>query len=163
MKKLIIIFFFFAASLFAQGSITTPFDTTGWDAPASYTDWYGLRIYNILSNPGGGYSRNMRDVDSLLYELVVYTDNSQLWIQNDTLKMSDSLSGMAAFTSTDQYDTVTVNGLDSNDVVIVTVREAIPAAEDRLGVFLSANTLIVGRAASGTSGLKYNWVWIRKY
>ena len=164
MKKLIIILFF-AASTFlqAQGSTTTPYDTLGWDPPTAFTTWYSLRIFELLSNPGGGYNRNMRDIDSLLYELVVYTDSKNLWIENDTLKFSDSTSGMSAFTLQEQYDTVLVPGLDSLDVVVVSPRESVPGANDILGAKCLPDTLICQRPASGTSGLKWNWIWIRKY
>lgn len=164
MKKLFLIIFFAAtASLFAQGSTDTPYDTLGWDPPAEYTTWYTLRIFELLSNPGGGYNRNMRDIDSLLYELVVYTDSKQLWIENDTLKISDSTAGMSAFTGQEQYDTVLVPGLDSLDVVVLTARESVPGANDDLSAKCLPDTLIAQRAASGTSGLKWNWVWVRKY
>jgi hypothetical protein len=165
MKKLLFIFFtmiVLSISSYAQGSVATPYDTLGWDPPQEYTDWYSLRIFQLLSNPGGGYNRNMRDIDSLMYELVVYTDSTQLVIENDTLVFADNLSGQNAFTTTAEYDTVLVSGLDSLDVVVVNAREAVPSANDRLGVFLKPDTLIVGRASSGTSGLKYNWVWIKK-
>ena len=164
MKKLIIILFF-AASIFlqAQGSTTTPYDTLGWDAPTAFTTWYSLRIFELLSNPGGGYNRNMRDIDSLLYELVVYTDSKNLWIENDTLKFSDSTSGQSAFTLQEQYDTVAIAGIDSNDVVVVSPREAVPGANDILGVTVQSGQIICNRPASGTSGLKWNWIWIRKY
>jgi len=164
MKKLIIIFFLAATTfLQAQGSTTTPYDTLGWDAPTAYTTWYSLRIFELLSNPGGGYNRNMRDIDSLLYELVVYTDSLQLYIQNDTLKHASYMSGQSAFTGTEQYDTVTITGIDSSDVVVVSVREAVPAAEDILGVTVQSGQIICNRQAAGTSGLKWNWIWIRKY
>ena len=110
MKKLIIIFLFFTGSLFAQGTLNTPYDTTGWDPPATYTQWYGLRIFTLLSNPGGGYNRNTRDIDSLMYELVVYTDTNQLAISNDTLVFANSMSGISTFSTTDQYDTVLISG-----------------------------------------------------
>lgn len=167
MKNLLKITIFVAllscSSMFGQGLTTTPFDTTGWSPPASYTTWYGLRIFTLLSNPGGGYNRNMRDIDSLMYDLVVYTDTSQMYIGNDTLRFASGMSGIGVFNSTDQYDTVSVPGIDVNDVVVVTIRDQIPGANDALGVSVSAGKFIVVRAAAGTSGLKYNWIWIRKY
>lgn len=167
MKKILIfisIFFIcLQANIFGQGSTTTPFDTLGWDAPHSYSQWYALRYFTLLSNPGGGYNRNMREIDSLMYELVVYTDTNSLSIRNDTLTHSQYMSGQGAFTLTEQFDTVLITGIDSSDVVVVSVREATPGANDILGVTVQAGQIIANRPASGTSGLKWNWIWIRKY
>lgn len=163
LRSIVLILILFNVGVQAQGSVVTPYDSVGWDAAAEYTSHYGLRIFELLSNPGGLPNRNMRDIDSLMYELVVYTDSVQLEIENDTLKFSNSMSGMSAFTGTEQYDTVLVSGLDSSDVVVVSPRENVPGANDILGARCLTDTLICQRPASGTSGLKWNWIWIRKY
>lgn len=159
----IIVIFLMTMPVLAQvGDTDTPYATNGWDAPEAYSTYYNLPIYRLLSNPGGWININQRMVDSLFNALVVYTDTNQLYIENDTLKFSSNISGMDAFTTTAEYDTVVISGIDSLDVVIVSSREVVPSANDRLGVFLKSDTLIVGRPASGTSGLKYNWIWVSK-
>ena len=166
MKKLVLIFILICSVSFAQrkvGDITTPYSITGWDAPADTTQYYNLFIFALMTNPGGYLNLNWVAIDSLFNELVVFTDGKQLWIVNDTLRFSDTLSYQGAFTGTAQYDTTVVPGADSNDVVVVSIRESIPTANDILSIKIIDNAIITQRPASGTSGLKYNWIWIRKY
>lgn len=166
MKRIfsIVAFIFIITAVgYSQGDVTSPYSTTGWDAPYGYTTHYGLPIYTLLSNPGGWINKSQKAVDSLLYALVVYTDQKQLYIRSDTLVISDSLSFQGAFTGTAQYDTTVVPGADSLDVVCATAREAVLTANDLLSVYVKQDTVIVARPASGTSGLKYNAIWIRKY
>lgn len=145
------------------GDITSPYSTTGWDAPVDSTKYYNLFIFTLLTNPGGWRNLNTVIIDSLFNELVVFTDKKQLWIEDDTLHFSDTLSFQGSFSGTAQYDTTVIPGVDSLDIVVACVREAIPTANDILGVKIISNKVIVQRAASGTSGLKYNCIWIRKY
>jgi hypothetical protein len=165
-KTLIIIILFCSISVFAQrkvGSVATPYSTTGWDLPADSTTYYNLFVSTLMTNPGGYLNLNWVKIDSLLNELIVLTDLKQLWIVNDSLRFSDSLSWHGQFSTTSQYDTTVVPGADSLDVVVVSVRENIPSANDLLSVKVITDTVIVQRPASGTSGLKYNCIWIRKY
>jgi hypothetical protein len=145
------------------GDITSPYSTTGWDAPADSTKYYKLFIFTLLTNPGGWRNLNTALIDSLLNELVVFTDPKQLWIVNDTLHFSDTLSYQGAFDTTSQYDTVIVPGADSLDVAVISIREDIPTANDILSVKIIDNAIIAQRPASGTSGLKYNVIWLRRY
>jgi len=146
-----------------KGSTDTPYSTEGWDAPADSTAWYKLFIYRLLSNPGGYINLNTAKIDSLLNALVVLLDTTQHNIVNDTLRNSPYSMGQDAFAGTAQTDTVLVNGLDSMDTFLVTIREATPTANDLLGVKLINNKAIIQRPSSGTSGLKYNWYWRRRY
>ena len=101
-------------------------------------------------------------VDSLFYALVVYTKTNQMAIVNDTLVFSDSLSGIASFTGTDVVDTIAIRGLRTIDVMVVSARDVIPTANDNLGVYVATDTAYIKRNAAGTSGLTYNWIWIKK-
>ncbi len=161
-KFIIPIIFIVSALTFAQGSIATPYDTTGWDPPNSYSTHYSLRIFTLLSNPGGGYNRNMRQIDSLMYALVVFTDTNQLAIVNDTLVFSDRMSGIASFTGTDQVDTLAILGFRPTDILTVSVRDTIPTSNDLLGVYPATDTAYIKRAAAGISGLTYSWIWVKK-
>ena len=93
MKKLLllfsVLFILFSYNVFAQGETDSPYDIDGWDLPEDSTDNYQLWIYRLLSNPGGWINWNTRKIDSLLNALVVYTDTTQLIIENDTLKFND--------------------------------------------------------------------------
>ena len=145
------------------GDTSTPYDTTGgWDAPEEFTGHYGLPIYRLLSNPGGWINISQRMIDSLFYALIVYTDSLQHVIRNDTLINSPYASGIGAFSSTDSSDTVIVLGLDSLDIINVSARGTYNV-NDILKVQIKQDTLIVNRNSSGTSGLKYDWIWKRKY
>lgn len=163
MKKLLFILILLTELIYGQGTTVTPYDTTGWSAPWGYTQYYRFYIFTLLTNPGGRGNLNTRKIDSLFNKLIVFTDTTQLSINNDTLKISDYATGHGVFDTTAQTDTVTVTGIDSSDVVVVTVREQAPGANDLLGVKVIAGKFIVMRPSSGTSGLKYNWYWIRKY
>lgn len=146
-----------------KGSTATPYSIEGWDAPVDSTQYYNLFIFSLMSNPGGWLSLNTVKIDSLLNALVVFTDTSQMQIENDILRFSDYMSGHNSFNNDVQYDTVEVIGMDSLDVVIVSAREAVLTANDLLSVKVEDGQFIVQRPASGTSNLKYNWVWIKKY
>jgi hypothetical protein len=159
MKKLLFVLFIFlfTISLTAQDE----FETDGWEVPADTSQYYGIYIFRIGSNPGGYLNWNWFKLDSLLNAGVVLTDTSQLYIRNDTLIISDYASGMAAFTTTDSLDTLVISGIDSLDVFLINAREANP-----LGAIwgeIVADTVFVNRADSTVSGLKYNWMWVRKY
>jgi hypothetical protein len=92
-KILILLLILLSSSLFAQtvGETDSPYDIDGWDSPEDSTAYYNLAIFRLLSNPGGWINRNTRAIDSLLNELIIYTDTNSLYIENDTLKMRDSV------------------------------------------------------------------------
>jgi hypothetical protein len=168
MKSLIFILLICLSTLsFAQvrktGSLASPYSISGWDAPIDSTTYYKLKIFQLLTNPGGWINRNTREIDSLFNALVVFVDSLQMTIKDDTLKFSPYMSGQNAFSTTAETDTVNINGIDSLDIVTVSPREATPTANDILGVTVLTNKIVVSRPAAGTSGLKYNWIWIRKY
>lgn len=72
-------FFFFVAA-------TTLFF---FDPPSLYTKYYRLRGWELDENPSAdSLNQNWVDVDSLLNELIVFTDTNQMKIENDTLKFS---------------------------------------------------------------------------
>jgi len=98
LKLTILILLLLSSFLFSQtvGETDTPYDIDGWDSPEDSTAYYNLAIFRLLSNPGGWINRNTRAIDSLLNELIIYTDTNYLYIENDTLKMRDSV--LAVFT-----------------------------------------------------------------
>jgi hypothetical protein len=168
MKKLILFLLILLSVnlVFAQrkvGSVATPYSITGWDAPYGVTPTHGFYIFTLMTNPGGYINLNTLHYSQLFDSLIVFTDLKQLWIVNDTLHFSDTLSYQGAFDTTSQYDTVIVPGADSLDVAVISIREDIPTANDILSIKIIDNAIIAQRPASGTSGLKYNWIWIRKY
>lgn len=168
-KKLIVLIFISFMYLHGQGSTSTPYDTTGWSIPQAYTTHYSLPVYRLLSNPGGWINLSQVKTDSLLYALVVFTDTCQMAIISDTLRLSPYISGQHYFAGTAQYDTIKLSTdtvhiyMDSLDVVVASVRETIPTVNDILSVKVLNNKFVVQRPASGTTNLKYNWIWIRKY
>lgn len=91
MKQILFIFimlFLSVSLLYGQGKTDSPFDISGWDKPVDSSDYYSLYYYQLLSNPGGWINRNTRKIDSLFNELVVYTDSTQLVIEDDTLSFA---------------------------------------------------------------------------
>lgn len=58
-----------------------------FDPPAAYTKWYSLRMWNLDDNPSAdSLNANWIDVDSLINELIVYTNPQEMEIRNDTLR-----------------------------------------------------------------------------
>ena len=165
MKKILLMLLIAVSFAYGQkkGSTATPYSVDGWDSPADSTEYYNLAIFQLLSNPGGWVNRNTKAIDSLFNALIVYTDTSQMIVEDEQLRFSNYMSGHGQFDGDVQYDTVSVIGVDSLDVITVTAREAILTANDLLSIKVEDNKIIIQRPASGTSGLKYNWVWIRKY
>ena len=164
MKRILFILLIAVSFTYGQNrSTATPYSISGWDSPADSTQYYELAIFQLLSNPGGWINRNTRAIDSLLNALVVFIDSSQMVLQDDTLRFSNYMSGQGAFSGTVQYDTIDIVGIDSLDAVVVSAREAVLTANDLLSVKVIDDKIIIQRPASGTSGLKYNWIWIRKY
>lgn len=124
--------------------------------------WF-LLLMPILHAQGVSTLITRWQLDSALATLHTYTDTKQFYVKNDTLIFSDTLFGQAQFNSTDSSDTVTISGLDSSDVVTASPRESNYNVNDILFVYLKPNKIIVVRNKSGgTSGLKWNWIWLRK-
>ncbi len=166
MKKLLLFIFFILAAynIFPQGTTNTPYDTTNWDLPYGYTPHYGLYIFRLLSNPGGRINTNTKDIDSLLYSLIVYTDTNQMVIRNDTLVMASYMSGTHSFVGTVGSDSVAVPNMDSLDIIIVTALASAYNVNDILFVQEHTGYFKVYRnSTGGTSGLSYNWIWKRNY
>ena len=111
MKRFLLLISLFVGLNFAQGSTVTPYDTLGWDLPATYTNFYKLYIHRLLSNPGGRININTAKIDSLLNELIVFTDTSQIVIRNDTLRFADN------FVQTILADTYVLTEFDTAEVV----------------------------------------------
>jgi hypothetical protein len=91
MKKIIIMIMFLVTSLLAQniGTTTTPFDTSGWDDPAGYSEYYHFYYFRLLSHPGGRINLNTEKMDSLFNEFIIFIDSTQLVIEDDTLRFAD--------------------------------------------------------------------------
>ena len=146
------------------GDLSSPYSISGWDSPVEYTTHYQLPIYQLLSNPGGWINKSQAKVDSLLNALVVYTDSLQMSIRNDTLIFSNYMSGHGVIEANKNWDTVSVSGLDSNDVIVVTEREeGIATHTKAMGVVVKDNEFYVSIPSTESYDIKYNWIWIRKY
>ena len=102
-------------------------------------------------------------LDSVIYSLIVYTYQDQLIIKNDTLVISDSASGQHAFTTTATSDSVAVYGMTASDVIVLTSQGTSYNVNDLLYVNEHTGYFKVYRNSGGTSGLAYNWIWIKRY
>uniref|UniRef100_A0A7C3WRN8 Uncharacterized protein n=1 Tax=Dictyoglomus turgidum TaxID=513050 RepID=A0A7C3WRN8_9BACT len=134
-----------------------------FDPPSSRTQYYKLRQWAQSARPSAdSLNKNWTDIDSLLNELIVFTDPNQLQIINDTLKFSPSFSGQNYFVVNKQYDTIYVQGIRPQDVVVVTILNTIPDPQDVLGVRIETDRFIVSRPSTSTRELWYCWIWIKK-
>lgn len=165
MKKFFFVLFIILIpfKILPQGSTTTPYDTTNWSLPAGYSTYYDFYIYQLLSNPGGRINLNTAKMDSLFHDLVIYTDSTQMVVRNDTLILSPYIAGQDTFATTATSDSVVVAGFDSLDVLTVTPLSTSYNVNDILFVEKRTGYFKVYRNSSGTSGLIFNWIWIRKY
>ena len=146
----------------AQGSTESNYSTSGWDKYVDSTQYYGLYIFRLLSSPGGWRNWQTEKIDSLLHALVVYTDSTQMYIQNDTLVFSNQMSGKSSFNSTDTSKTITLSGFDSLDVVIVTPEGYAGSSAEALYVYGKSGSFDVRRKSGGRTGLKFNYIYIKK-
>jgi hypothetical protein len=176
MKKLFIITWIITI-YFLVGLFTNTYSQV-FDEPIDSTDNYSFRLYAQSARvPYTVLNEDKEKIDSLIYALIVWTDTTQLILVTDAditatghyvLKISNYSTGIDTFTTTLTADTFTVSGVDTltalTDLFWITAYGAAISAND---VFvysiLSPNKVIVTRPASGTSGLVYNWRWIRRY
>ncbi len=129
MKKILLILTFVSSIAFSQniGSTETPYDTQGWDQPVDSTTYYKFFIAELLSNPGGYKNLNWKMVDSLLNALVVFTDTTQLVIQDDTLRFSNSFVDSVVANAT-----ITVSADSAGHIDFNTSQALLPHQEGRL-------------------------------
>jgi len=147
-----------------------------YDEPIDSTTHYNLRLYAQSARiPADILNDDKETIDSVMYSLIVWTDTLQHVVVTDTgitsthlvFKISNYASGSDAFTTTATTCTVTVAGADTlteaDDIFLLTPY-GVPNANDVLGyTVLGDNQIIVNRPASGSSGLKFKWRWIRRY
>jgi hypothetical protein len=166
MKKLILFFLVFAATAAAQV----------FDEPIDSTEHYILRQYEQDARVPAEILNEDKDIiDSVMYSLIVWTDSLQFTMVVDTnvtstphlvLKISNYATGTDTFVTTAQVDTFTVNVDTLNAQVDLFWIQSYGTtnANDVLGyTILSPNKVIVNRPAAGSSGLIYNWRWIKRY
>jgi hypothetical protein len=155
MKKIIFIFFLIL-TVKSFGQV--------YDSPIDSTLHYHLRLYAQSARSSATVlNQDKVTLDSVIYSLIVYTDTKQTIIRNDTLIISDTASGSHSFTTTATSDSVAIAGMDSLDVIILTRCGTTYNVNDVLSVDEHTGYFKVYRNSSGTSGLKYNYLWIRKY
>lgn len=146
-----------------------------YDDPIDSTAHYNLRLYAQSARiPASILNDDKIMIDSVLYSLIVWTDSVQYVVVLDTnisstnlvLKLSNYATGSAVFTTTATTCTVSVAGADTlteaGDIFMVTPYGT-TNANDVLSYTVSDTDIIVSRPASGTSGLKFKWYWIKRY
>ena len=146
-----ILFILFTLSIFAQ------------DAPSGRTIHYQIRMWAENANPSSdSLNQNWIDIDQTLYDLIVVVDSSQMIIENDSLKFSPYMASTDTFTTTATTCTTTVANMTPDDIVVCTPRGTTYDADDALKVSVGTGQFIVTRNSSGTSGLVYNYIWIKR-
>ena len=148
-----------------------------YDEPIDSTTHYNLRLYAQSAQiPAEILNDDKNTIDSVMYSLIVWTDSTQFVTVLDTnitttghltLKISNYASGSDSFVTTATADTFTVSGADTlteADDIFLIQPYGTPNANDVLGYsVLGDDKVIVTRPASGSSGLKYKWRWIKRY
>ncbi|MGD8777745.1 MAG: hypothetical protein PVH88_02155 [Ignavibacteria bacterium] len=165
------LFYFFILIILIPQFLTAQFAK-----PKSLTKHYELRKYEQDVRVNAVELNDDKDkLDSLIHALTAQTDPKQLQfieckdtsIVVDTtlllLSLSDNMSGQGQFTGTSEIDSVGIAALDSLDIVLATPYTESVNVNDYLSVYIKGNYLYVRRPAGGTTDLKYNWIWIRKY
>ncbi|MFA5397543.1 MAG: hypothetical protein WC346_16150 [Methanogenium sp.] len=154
MKKIFLTLIFYSSILLSQT----------FDPPKWYTEYYKLRMWEQKARPGAdSLNMNWKDIDSLISELIIFLDTLQIQKVEGNLRFSKYMSGIDSFTTTAITDTVYRTGVDSYAVVMACVRGIAPTANDLISVEILNDKFVVKRQEGGTSNLKYNWIWIRKY
>jgi hypothetical protein len=137
-----------------------------FDEPYDSTTHYKLRLYEQGARSSAIVLNNdKRTIDSVLYSLIVYTDPNQFVILNDSLlTFATSFSGIGSFSGTAATAAVTIDSMKTGDIVVVTPISGTYNVNDLLSVTVTDGSFTVTRNSSGgTSGLQFNWIWIRKY
>jgi len=162
------LFFFLIISSFSIAQV--------FDEPIDSTEHYAFRLYAQSARvPAEILNEDKEKIDSLIYALIVWTDTLQLIMVSDlelhptqlALKISNYATGIDSFVTTATADTFTVQvdtleaGVDY--FFIQAYGDAISANDQFAFSIISPNKVRVVRPASGTSGLKYIWRWIRRY
>ena len=128
----------------------------------------GKMVFSTISSSSGERMR----IDSTGY--VGIGDSSPLYLltvgssdrwgidTSGAMKGGATLRGSDSFTTTATTDTVTVAGGASTDYYFVQATgAAAPSANDAMRIEALTGKFVVWRAASGTSGLTYNWFRIK--
>jgi len=143
MRKFLLLFsilIIFSTGVFAQvGDTDSPFSTSGWEEPVDSTNYYKLFIYRLLSNPGGWINWQTQKIDSLLNALVVYTDTTEMYIENDTLRLSPYAMGEL------QHDTASVIVVGTGDHFYTVVLFDVSVAQN---VTYTDSTIIIEKAGN---------------
>lgn len=167
MKKVLFVFLLLAG--FTQAQV--------FDPPIDSTKRYHLREFSQSAHANANIlNEDKQIIDSTLYHLIVFLDTLQHQLVYDTtivydtlypletplvLKTSKYAADTNSFVTTAQTDTILITKLKVTDFFFVTA--VYPAgANDILSVELLTGKAIIHRLASGTSGLKYIWRWIRR-
>lgn len=149
-----------------------------FDEPLDSTSHYNFRLYKQSARvPNTILNEDKEKIDSLIYDLIVWTDSVQFVLIVDTnitttphlvLKISNYATGIDTFTTTATVDTIILAGADTLNSVVdlfwLQPYGTTITSNDVLGYYvIDPDTLIVIRPASGTSGLVYVWRWIKRY
>jgi hypothetical protein len=135
-----------------------------FDEPYDSTTHYKLRLYEQGARSSAIVLNNdKRTIDSVLYSLITYTDPNQFVILNDSiLTFAEGFSGIGTFSGTDAQVTVTLDSISTGDVVLLTPIGGTHNANDLLRVSVTNGSFTVTRGSSGTSGLTFFYIWIRR-
>jgi hypothetical protein len=155
MKKMLFIILIAAGSLSAQV----------FDNPIGLTKHYGFRKYAQSAHvPNTVLNNDKVAIDSVMYSLIVYVDTTQFVIKDTTLMISNRANGTHSFASTSSVDSVFIDStFQTTDNVFLQPLGSSYNVNDILFLYKKKYKIIVHRNTSGTSGLSYEWYWIKRY
>lgn len=169
-KIVIILLLFLFAGGFIRGQVvgdtSSVYGVDGWDPPSStlIPHYQSIRLFDLLSNPGGWINYNWRAIDSILYETVIYLDTAMYHIQTDTLRPSPASFGTGQFSGTTDADTLYIPDIREGDVVFIQPATAgAVTGLDWCTADVQDSIVVVRRegGVSSTDNLYYYWHWIR--
>ncbi|MDP4194814.1 MAG: hypothetical protein Q8940_07185 [Bacteroidota bacterium] len=131
----------------------------------SYPKWQ----YGAYSQWYDSLSRGLDSIDRDIHDLIVYTDSSWLYVQNDTLKVKGNKiplisSGVSSFSGSQISDTLFITGAKTTDIYFVSPIGPCPTCggNDLLRVEAVTNKAIVWRNSGGAPNLSFYWIRVEK-
>ena len=155
MKKILFMLLIAAGTICAQV----------FDNPIGLSKHYGLRYYAQSAHvPNTVLNNDKNTIDSVMYSEIVYVDSTQFVIKDTVLMISNRSNGTHSFTTTSNIDSVFIDStFKATDNVFLQPLGTSYNVNDILFLYKKKYKIIVYRNSGGTSGLSYEWYWIKRY
>jgi len=136
-----------------------------FSTPIGHSKWYDFSLYAQHAYvPNTVLNRDKQVIDSTMHSLIVNVIPTQFVIIDSTFHISNLSNGEHSFNSTATKDSVYVDStFSATDMVFLQPKGTSYNINDLLFIEKHSHYFLVHRNSSGTSGLTYQWYWIKRY